>query len=66
MPANDPPSKPSDRMTNSGEPMSAPPTTYHDGQQVRSPNNSRRDSARKDQVELWPPKPHVPVSIEHI
>jgi hypothetical protein len=65
MPNNDPADKPSDRMTNSDAPRSTSPA-YYDGQRVRSPWNSRRDSARKDQVELWPPKPHVPVPIEHI
>jgi hypothetical protein len=66
MPDNDPASKPSDRMTNSGEPQSAPPS-YGDseGQRVRSPLNGR---TRQDQEEvLWPKKPNKPpVPIEKI
>jgi hypothetical protein len=58
MPTND--QKPSDRITNSGAPLSSQPT-YPDGQKVRSPNNSRR--VRQD---LWPKKPPVPVPIEHL
>jgi hypothetical protein len=65
MPNND---KSSDRMTNSGEPMSAPPTTYYDGQRVRSPLNrprTRKDSSPEMPKEpLWGGKPPIP--IEHL